>query len=238
MIVSLRIWNPHFPYYEGMTINRDIVARVAFETIDTAETEKEKVLVDNRTPYVYVRNNDPDILKENINTIYRIVKEAAQAESFDQLSPELQQQFMVPDDSQDSGATPGTRNIWKFLRKNPTPEEKEAVTATKTQDENKIIVAEQPKIITEAPSVTEAAKNDVKNSAKSDTKSDTETENTESSASVENAEESEDSENTKKSGKTEKKAPLKGLEKVLAPTVPENLAAPAEEDGVKSLNDA
>lgn len=127
LIVSLGIWNPPFPYYEGMAINRDIVARVAFETIDTAETEKEKVLAANRVPYVYVRNDDPEILKENINVIYRILKEAASAESFDQLSPELQQQFMVPEDSEGSAGT--SKNIWQFLRKNPDQEDQEAKTA-------------------------------------------------------------------------------------------------------------
>ncbi len=206
MIVSLRIWNPHFPYYEGMTINRDIVARVAFETIDTAETEKEKMLMDSRTPYIYVRNNDPDILKENINTIYRIVKEAAQAESFDQLTPELQQQFMVPDDSQDSGATPGTRNIWKFLRKNPAPDEKTVVTATGTQAESKIVVAEPETVpVAEVKPITEVKT-------------------------------AETPETTETSEKGEKKAPLKGLEKVLAPTVPENLAAPVENTKITPEN--
>ncbi len=218
MIVSLRIWNPHFPYYEGMAINRDIVARVAFETIDTAETEKEKMLMDSRTPYIYVRNNDPDILKENINSIYRIVKEAAQAESFDQLSPELQQQFMVPDDSQDSGATPGTRNIWKFLRKNPAPEEKVAVTTSGAQDENKIIVAEPKTVpITEVkPSV--------------------EVESATRTPSIE-----ESSEAPKTEENSEPKAPLKGLEKVLAPTAPENPAVPTDnvdEEGAENTEKA
>ncbi|MBQ2821014.1 MAG: HDIG domain-containing protein [Thermoguttaceae bacterium] len=119
LVLLLGIWNPPFPYYEGMAINRDIVARVAFETIDSAETEKERILAANRVPYVYVRNENAQILDENISKIYRILKEASQADTFDKLSPELQQQFMVPEDSEDSGVETGTRNIWRFLRKNP-----------------------------------------------------------------------------------------------------------------------
>lgn len=119
LVLLLGIWNPPFPYYEGMAINRDIVARVAFETIDNAETEKERILAANRVPYVYVRSENEEILDENISKIYRILKEASQAEAFDKLSPELQQQFMVPEDSEDSGVETGTRNIWRFLRKNP-----------------------------------------------------------------------------------------------------------------------
>ncbi len=130
LVLLLGIWNPPFPYYEGMAINRDIVARVAFETIDSAETEKERILAANRVPYVYVRSENTEILDENISKIYRILKEASQADAFDKLSPELQQQFMVPEDSEDSGVETGTRNIWRFLRKNPVQDTNTKQNAT------------------------------------------------------------------------------------------------------------
>jgi len=133
LILANQIWNPPFPYYVGMALNRDVVARVGFETTDTGETEKERVLAANRVPNVYVLDNSPDILKENIDGIYKLLKQASSVESLEQLSPELQQQFRVPDVAEDS--VKGTLDIWQFLRNTPEqPEEspKDAVPAEET----------------------------------------------------------------------------------------------------------
>lgn len=119
-ILVHRIWDPPFPYFEGMALNRDIVARVGFETIDTAETENERILARNRVPNVYVLNDSPDILKENIGNIYKLLKEASNVDSWEQ-RPELQQQFRAPDVSED--AEKGVLDIWQFLRNTPEPQE-------------------------------------------------------------------------------------------------------------------
>lgn len=125
-ILIHRIWNPPFPYYEGMALNRDIVARVGFETIDATETENERNLARNRVPNVYILNNSPDILKENIGNIYKLLKDASDAESWEQ-RPELQQQFRIPDITEDEEK--GVLDIWQFLRNTPDPQEETVKSA-------------------------------------------------------------------------------------------------------------
>ena len=117
-ILIHRIWNPPFPYYEGMALNRDIVARVGFETIDTAETDNERNLARNRVPNVYILNDSPDLLKENIGNIYKLLKEASDPENWEQ-NPDLQQQFRIPDMTEEEGK--GLIDIWQFLRNTPEP---------------------------------------------------------------------------------------------------------------------
>lgn len=103
MLAAVQSWRVPFPYREGQRIADGVAAKVDFKIENTSETERLRKNAEARAPFVF--ENDAKLLDSLPEDLRAALQAVEQAESVEQLEPQLQQSFgLTPHASDDTTA--------------------------------------------------------------------------------------------------------------------------------------
>ncbi len=105
--VVVRGWAPPFPYRVGQVPHRELTARVSFEKSNPDATRDQQQAARRRTRYVYVQ--DPEPLVQLRSALVNQVLAVTNAESLDELSDDVWDQFDPPPTEDDAELTEAER---------------------------------------------------------------------------------------------------------------------------------
>lgn len=91
MVVAVRGWTAPFPYRIGEIAENGITAKVDFQRIDRAETDRAKAEAETRVPFVF--RHDPEPLDALPAELRSALGEVAQADSAEHLAPRIRAAF-------------------------------------------------------------------------------------------------------------------------------------------------